>query len=417
MSSSSESRSLRAKRRAVDRSHEAAITHLAVCVTHRDQCELDLKNFRLEHPNERVINANPILKSRHLLLMTAKNKAWEAYFKAHKAANPKTIEDILWIMAKAGHTQLVAPLMNLSKVTRTCIHLQPIMMNVKLGERGRTQLHHCVENGLTTSVKRLLSIRNINVNVKDDVSGSTPLHWAARNGHIEIARLLLQNGADVNAKDTSWDRTPLHWAAIHGHVDILHLLVENGADLEAQDDGGSRALHWAAYFGRLPLIQELISRYHVDINARDNDGRTALSRARLVILALQSLPSFNQMAVYRVMIYPYLILNPLHISLIIQFIIINVKIDYTKVKKSHQTQIKSFFTQTNSILHIQSYSLSFVCLSNLYNLKKELIILVLVLKKIQTVLFWIQNVIRVSTSCFSFCCSSSSSFYSPLDIS
>jgi hypothetical protein len=143
MSSSSESRSLRAKRRAVDRSHEAAIAHLSVCVAHRDQCELDLKNFRLEHPNERVINANPILRSRHLLLITAKNEAWEAYFKAHKAANPKTIEDILWIMAKAGHTQLVAPLMNLSKVTRTCIHLQPIMMNVKLGERGETQLHHC----------------------------------------------------------------------------------------------------------------------------------------------------------------------------------------------------------------------------------------------------------------------------------
>jgi hypothetical protein len=280
MSSSSESRSLRAKRRAVDRSHEAAIAHLALCVAHRDQCELDLKNFLLEHPNERVINANPVLRSRHLLLITAKNEAWEAYFKAHKAANPKTIEDILWIMAKAGHTQLVAPLMNLSKVTRTCIHLQPIMMNVKLGRRGETQLHFCSREGLTSSVKRLLSIRNINVNVKDDLSGSTPLHWAARNGHIEIARLILQNGAEVNVRNNG-GRTPLHWAAIQGHVDILHLLVENGADLEAQNDDGGRVLHFAVLNGHLPFIQELISRYHVDINARDNFGRTALRRARM----------------------------------------------------------------------------------------------------------------------------------------
>jgi hypothetical protein len=278
MSSSSESRSLRAKRRAVDRSHEAAISHFALCVAHRDQCELDLKNFRLEHPNERVINANPFLRSRHLLLITAKNEAWEAYFKAHKAANPKTIEDILWIMAKAGHTQLVAPLMNLSKVTRNCIHLQPIMMNVKFGRYGETQLHHCAENGLATSVKRLLSIRNINVNVKD-VNGMTPLHWAVETGHIEIIRLLLQNGADVKAKSNYGD-TPLHWAAIFGNVDILHLLVENGADLEAQSSYGERALHFATYHGNLPLIQELISRYHVNINARDNFGRTALSRAR-----------------------------------------------------------------------------------------------------------------------------------------
>jgi hypothetical protein len=278
MSSSSESRTLRAKRRAIDRSHEAAITHLAFCVAHRDQCELDLTTFRLEYPNERVINANPILRSRHLLLITAKNEAWEAYFKAHKAANPKTIEDILWIMAKAGHTQLVAPLMNLSKVTRTCIHLQPIMMNVKLGRYGRTQLHHCVENGFTTSVKRLLSIRNINVNVKA-VNGSTPLHDAALKGHIEIARLLLQSGAEVNVRKNGGS-TPLHCAAGYGHVEILHLLVENGADLEAQDNYGSRALHLAAYHGRLPFIQELISRYQVDINARDNDESTALRVAR-----------------------------------------------------------------------------------------------------------------------------------------
>jgi hypothetical protein len=255
---------------------ENAISHLQLCIARRDQCEIDLINFRRKY-SETVINADPILHSRHVLLMTARKEAWEAYFKAYDALYPKTIEDILWIMAKAGHTQLIAPLMNLSKVTRTCIHLQPLMMNVELGRRGRTQLHHCAENGLTSSVKRLLSIRNINVNVKD-LYEWTPLHYAARNGHIEIIRLLLQNGAVVNAKNNCGS-TPLHWAASHGHVDILHLLVENGANLEAQDNGGSRALHDAADEGHLPFIQELISSYHVDINARDNYGRTAL-RAR-----------------------------------------------------------------------------------------------------------------------------------------
>jgi hypothetical protein len=256
---------------------ENAITHLQLCIARRDQCEIDLITFRRKY-SETVINADPILHSRHIELMTARKEAWEAYFKAYDALYPKTIEDILWIMAKAGHTQLVAPLMNLSKVTRTCIHLQPIMMNVKLGRRGLTQLHHCVRNGLTYSVKRLLSIRNINVNLKD-LYGSTPLHSAAVNGHVEIARLLLQNGADVNAK-SNFDSTPLHDAAIFGHIDILHLLVENGADLEAQSNYGWRALHSAAFHGNLPFIQELISRYHVDINARDNNGRTALRLAR-----------------------------------------------------------------------------------------------------------------------------------------
>jgi hypothetical protein len=291
---------------------ENAITHLQLCITRRDQCEIDLIHFRRKY-SETVINADPILHSRHIELMTARKEAWEAYFKAYDALYPKTIEDILWIMAKAGHTQLVAPLMNLSKVTRNCIHLQPIMMNVKLGRYGQTQLHHCVRKGLTTSVKRLLSIRNINVNVKNDVSGSTPMHYAALNGRIEIAQQLIQSGAELNAKDcngatplhnaasrrkfeiakllirnganvnmktnTGW--TPLHVVSHNGKVDILQLLVENGVDLEAQDDDGERALHYATRYSRLPIIQELISRYHVDINARQKNGWTALGYASI----------------------------------------------------------------------------------------------------------------------------------------
>jgi len=83
----------------------------------------------------------------------------------------------------------------------------------------------------------------------------------------------------VNARNNN-GFTPLHYAADHGHVDILHLLVENGADLEAQGNIGRRTLHFAASNGHLPFIQELLSRYHVDINARDNFGFTALRVAR-----------------------------------------------------------------------------------------------------------------------------------------
>ena len=29
----------------------------------------------------------------------------------------------------------------------------------------------------------------------------TPLHWAAKNGHLEVAKYLIKSGADVDAKD------------------------------------------------------------------------------------------------------------------------------------------------------------------------------------------------------------------------
>jgi ankyrin repeat protein len=271
---------------------ENAISHLQLCIARRDQCEIDLISFRRKY-SETVINADPILHSRHILLINARKEAWEAYFKAYDALYPKTIEDILWIMAKAGHTKLVAPLMNLSKVTRTCIHLQPIMMNVKLGRYGETQLHHCARKGLTSSVKRLLSIRNINVNVKDDEYGWTPLHDAARKDNVEITRLLLQNGADVNAKTVRSNRTPLHFASDCGNFEIAQLLLQKGADVNAISKNGSSPLHLAIEESNLHVdIVKLLLEKGADVNARKS-GETPLCLAALINYRLASFSDSN----------------------------------------------------------------------------------------------------------------------------
>ena len=39
--------------------------------------------------------------------------------------------------------------------------------------------------------------------VAQDLYGMAALHMAARNGQLEVARLLLESGADVNAKVTT----------------------------------------------------------------------------------------------------------------------------------------------------------------------------------------------------------------------
>ena len=82
--------------------HEIALIHLLYCIAYRDRCELDLQNFRIQYPNESLINADPILNARLVELITAKNETWYAYFRAYDAAHPKTLEDVLWVVAKAG---------------------------------------------------------------------------------------------------------------------------------------------------------------------------------------------------------------------------------------------------------------------------------------------------------------------------
>jgi len=60
---------------------------------------------------------------------------------------------------------------------------------------------------------------------------NTPLHAAAANKQVEVARLLVERGADVNAKD-GHGFTPLALAANSKSDLLMLLLLEQGARAE-----------------------------------------------------------------------------------------------------------------------------------------------------------------------------------------
>ncbi len=74
--------------------------------------------------------------------------------------------------------------------------------------------------------------------------GLTPLVFAARQGNLESARLLLEGGADVN-QQTEYGWTAL-LAAIHNrYYRVALFLLENGADPKLTNDGGWSPLYLA----------------------------------------------------------------------------------------------------------------------------------------------------------------------------
>lgn len=61
----------------------------------------------------------------------------------------------------------------------------------------------------------------------------TPLHWAARGGCTRSLVILLKHRADMNA-DSGDGWTALHLAAREGHLDVVKELVEHGANTAAK---------------------------------------------------------------------------------------------------------------------------------------------------------------------------------------
>lgn len=51
----------------------------------------------------------------------------------------------------------------------------------------------------------------------------TPLHWAVERGHIQIIKLLLDNGASVYSKN-KFDKTVFDIAEDNNRLDIINIL-------------------------------------------------------------------------------------------------------------------------------------------------------------------------------------------------
>lgn len=93
--------------------------------------------------------------------------------------------------------------------------------------REFTLLHDMGHKGFVDKAKLLLDF-GANINAIDDEFSTTPLGYAAKWGNREVALLLIERGANVNKTGALWS-TPLAWAERGGHMDIAADLRNAGA--------------------------------------------------------------------------------------------------------------------------------------------------------------------------------------------
>jgi ankyrin repeat protein len=130
------------------------------------------------------------------------------------------------------------------------------------------QLHMAVQDNDLDKVRMLLTTKNVN----SILGGYAPLHWAAQEGFIEVAEILIETGADLNIKDDS-GFSPLYKAL--DHMEMAELLVSKGADVNLRRNNNSTPLVTACAYGRSEMV-DLLIRSGADVNASDDYGDTPI---------------------------------------------------------------------------------------------------------------------------------------------
>ncbi|KAH8332806.1 hypothetical protein KR074_011070 [Drosophila pseudoananassae] len=188
---------------------------------------------------------------------------------------------LIHILSNDGNHQLLERALNACK--------SPIDLEIE-DYNGQTALNIAARNGHLEVVKLLLSfsqpcndgtgrMKRVDVNHADR-DGWTPLRSASWGGHSEVVRLLIsQPACKIDLADKE-GRTALRAAAWSGHEDILKLLIDSGADVNSVDRQGRTSLIAASYMGHYDIVEILLEN-GANVNHLDLDGRSALCVAAL----------------------------------------------------------------------------------------------------------------------------------------
>jgi len=154
----------------------------------------------------------------------------------------------LMLAAEGGYTEIVADLLKSGA---------DIQVRTRTGATPARRLPCVAASGCGSHGEGIVRGGWPDKGIRAPIPGNmSPLMYAAREGKIDAARLLLDAGANVNEVDKN-DISPLFMAISNNHPDMARFLIDKGANINAKD-----------WYGRTPLFAA------VEMRNADMDYRT-----------------------------------------------------------------------------------------------------------------------------------------------
>ena len=132
-------------------------------------------------------------------------------------------------------------------------------------KQGETILHCALEH--IEVVKYLIIEHNCNPMTVINYDGDTVLHFAAKEGLLEVLKFMINHSKCNLMATNKWDETILHCAVKDIEV-VKYLIIECNCDpMTVINDDGDTVLHYAAKKGLLDLLKFMINHHNCNLMA------------------------------------------------------------------------------------------------------------------------------------------------------
>jgi ankyrin repeat protein len=197
-------------------------------------------------------NPNQVEKTGETILMVATRSGSADAVRAvlDRGVNPNSTEPqlqltALMMAAQAGHTEVVRALLE---------HKADVNARSRTGAAPARKMPCAGQTGCGSHGVGIVRGGLPEQGYRGPIPGAMdPLMFAAREGHVDAARLLIDAGSDVNAVDKN-DITALFMAISNNRIPMARFLIEQGANIHATD-----------WYGRTPLFAAIEMR-NVDLH-------------------------------------------------------------------------------------------------------------------------------------------------------